>query len=110
MKDAVLEGGLPFKRTYGMDAIDYVGKDARLCEVFRASFRDYNPIFMNKILETYSGFEGLKSLVDVGGSNGSILNMIVSKYPSIKGINFDLAPVIEKSPSILVWATYPICY
>lgn len=82
-----------------MDAIDYVGKDARLCEVFRASFRDYNPIFMNKILETYSGFEGLKSLVDVGGSNGSILNMIVSKYPSIKGINFDLAPVIEKSPS-----------
>ncbi|RVW91599.1 Caffeic acid 3-O-methyltransferase 1 [Vitis vinifera] len=101
LKDAVLEGGLPFKRTYGMDAIDYVGKDARLCEVFRASFRDYNPIFMNKILETYSGFEGLKSLVDVGGSNGSILNMIVSKYPSIKGINFDLAPVIEKSPSIL---------
>ena len=49
MKDAVLEGGLPFKRTYGMDAIDYVGKDARLCEVFRASFRDYNPIFMNNL-------------------------------------------------------------
>ncbi|CBI34619.3 unnamed protein product, partial [Vitis vinifera] len=46
-----------------------------------------------------SGFEGLKPLVDVGGGNGSILNVIVSKYPSIKGINFDLAPVIEKSPS-----------
>ncbi|RVW14911.1 Caffeic acid 3-O-methyltransferase [Vitis vinifera] len=29
LKDAVLEGGLPFKRSYGMDAIDYVGKDAR---------------------------------------------------------------------------------
>ncbi|KAJ9706409.1 hypothetical protein PVL29_001759 [Vitis rotundifolia] len=70
LKDAVLEGGLPFRRTYGMDAIDYVGKDARLCEVSRASFRDYNPIFMNKILATCSGFEGLKSLVDVGGGNG----------------------------------------
>lgn len=55
--------------------------------------------FLWTILETYSGFEGLKSLVDVGGGNGSILNMIVSKYPFINGINFDLAPVIEKSPS-----------
>ncbi|KAI8018579.1 hypothetical protein LOK49_LG04G00696 [Camellia lanceoleosa] len=53
---------------------------------------------MNKILETYNGFEGLNSVVDVGGGNGAILNMIVSKYPTIKGINFDLPQVIEKSP------------
>ncbi|KAL6349293.1 hypothetical protein AAG906_033949 [Vitis piasezkii] len=99
LKDAVLEGGLPFKRSYGMDAIDYVGKDARFFEMLKASNRDYIPMFMNKILETYKGFEGLKSLVDVAGGNGSVLNFIVSRYPSIKGINFDLAPVIEKLPS-----------
>lgn len=82
-----------------MDAIDYVGKDARFFEMLKASNRDYIPMFMNKILETYKGFEGLKSLVDVAGGNGSVLNFIVSRYPSIKGINFDLAPVIEKLPS-----------
>jgi caffeic acid 3-O-methyltransferase len=37
--------------------------------------------------------------VDVGGGNGSILNMIITKYPAIKGINYDLASVVESSPS-----------
>ena len=61
--------------------------------------KDLNPLVMKKILEKYKGFEGLKLLVDVGGGDGTLLNMIISKYPTIKGVNFDLASVIEKSPS-----------
>ncbi|KAE9451946.1 hypothetical protein C3L33_16173, partial [Rhododendron williamsianum] len=99
LKDAVMEGGLPFNRAYGMNAFDYVGNDARCRDLFKSFMGDYNPMFMKQILETYRGFEGLNSIVDVGGGDGAILNMIVSKYPTIKGINFDLAPVIEKSPS-----------
>lgn len=101
MKDAVLEGALPFYKAHGMQAIEYVGKDARFCDVFMGSMKDFNPLLIMKILETYKGFEGLKSLVDVGGGDGSILKMILSKYPTIKGVNFDLASVIEKSPSSL---------
>lgn len=99
LKDAVLEGGIPFNRAYGMDSRDYAGKDPRLRMIFKDAMSDYNSIFMNKILEVYDSFEGLKSVVDVGGGNGTLLNMIVSKYPTIKGINFDLAPLIEKAPS-----------
>ncbi|PON37752.1 O-methyltransferase COMT-type [Parasponia andersonii] len=40
----------------------------------------------------------LTSLVDVGGGDDTILNMIISKYPSIKGFNFDLATILDKSP------------
>ena len=54
---------------------------------------------MKKILETYDGFDGLKTLVDVGGGTGATLNMIVTKHPSIKGINFDLQHVIEDAPA-----------
>ncbi|KAI8003862.1 Flavone 3'-O-methyltransferase 1 [Camellia lanceoleosa] len=54
---------------------------------------------MKKILETYKGFEGLTSLVDVGGGIGTTLTVVVSKYPSIKGINFDLPWVIQSAPS-----------
>lgn len=39
----------------------------------------------------YGGFEGVKTLVDVGGDDGSVLNMIISNYPTVKGINYDLA-------------------
>ncbi|KAM7525969.1 hypothetical protein LguiA_015871 [Lonicera macranthoides] len=61
--------------------------------------RDYNSMFMKKMLEIYGGFEGLKSLVDVGDGDGTILNLIASNYPAIKDTNFDLAQIIEKSPS-----------
>lgn len=61
--------------------------------------KSFNLTFMETILEIYDGFEGVKCLVDVGGGNGSILNMIITKYPAIKGINYDLASVVESSPS-----------
>ncbi|KAG6684673.1 hypothetical protein I3843_12G074900 [Carya illinoinensis] len=99
LKDAVLEGVLPFYKAHGMNMSEFVGKEARLRETFVGSMKGFNQVFMEKILETYKGFEGLKSLVDVGGGDGTILNSIISKYPSIKGVNFDLAYVIEKSPS-----------
>ena len=59
---------------------------------------DYNNTFVEEMWNL-QGFESLNSLVDVGGGNGSILHRIVSKYPAIKGTNFDLSQIIEKSPS-----------
>ncbi|BBG98442.1 O-methyltransferase 1 [Prunus dulcis] len=107
LKDAVLEGGIPFNKAYGMTAFEYHGTDPRFNKVFNRGMADHSTITMKKILETYKGFEGLTSVVDVGGGTGAVLNMIVSKYPSIKGINFDLPHVIEDAPQypgINVWS------
>ncbi|KAF7846675.1 hypothetical protein BT93_L3923 [Corymbia citriodora subsp. variegata] len=98
-EDAVLEGEVPFERAHGMAAPSYLRKEARFSEIFKNSMKEYNKLFMSKIFDKYKGFEGLSSLVDVGGGDGSILSLIISKYPHIKAINFDLASVIEKSPS-----------
>ncbi|XP_061364041.1 caffeic acid 3-O-methyltransferase [Gastrolobium bilobum] len=99
LKDAVLEGGIPFNKAYGMTAFEYHGTDPRFNKVFNKGMSDHSTITMKKILEIYKGFEGLKSLVDVGGGTGAVVNMIVSKYTNIKGINFDLPHVIEDAPS-----------
>lgn len=99
MKDAVLEGGIPFNKAYGMTAFEYHGTDPRFNRVFNRGMSDHSTITMKKILETYKGFEGLNSVVDVGGGTGAVLNMIVSKYPSIRGINFDLPHVIQDAPA-----------
>ncbi|KAJ6887680.1 caffeic acid 3-O-methyltransferase 1 [Populus alba x Populus x berolinensis] len=99
LKDAILEGGIPFNKAYGMTAFEYHGTDPRFNKVFNKGMSDHSTITMKKILETYKGFEGLTSLVDVGGGTGAVVNTIVSKYPSIKGINFDLPHVIEDAPS-----------
>lgn len=104
LKEAVLEGGIPFNKAYGMTAFEYHGTDPRFNKVFNSGMSSHSTITMKKILETYKGFEGLNSVVDVGGGTGATLHMIVSRYPSIKGINFDLPHVIEDAP------TYPGMY
>lgn len=98
MKDAVLDGGVPFNKAYGMTAFEYHGTDQRFNKVFNRGMSDHSTITMKKILDIYKGFEGLNTLVDVGGGVGATINMIVSKHPTIKGINFDLAHVIADAP------------
>uniref|UniRef100_A0A0D2ZZ59 O-methyltransferase C-terminal domain-containing protein n=1 Tax=Brassica oleracea var. oleracea TaxID=109376 RepID=A0A0D2ZZ59_BRAOL len=63
-----------------MSAFEYHGTDLRFNKVFNNGMSYHSTITMKKILETYNGFEGLVSLVDVGGGIGATLKMIVSKY------------------------------
>ncbi|KAL3820207.1 hypothetical protein ACJIZ3_006112 [Penstemon smallii] len=99
LKDAVLEGGIPFNRAHGMGAFEYSALDPRYNKVFNKAMSEQSTILLKKILELYNGFDGLNSLMDVGGGIGATINSIISKYPSIKGINFDLPHVIKDAPS-----------
>ncbi|EXC13660.1 Caffeic acid 3-O-methyltransferase [Morus notabilis] len=99
LKNAVLEGGIPFNKVHGMHAFEYTGVDSRFNSVFNAAMYNHTTIVIKSILNLYKGFEHLKQLVDVGGSLGVTLNQIISKYPHIKGINFDLPHVIGQAPS-----------
>lgn len=98
MTNAILEGGIPFDRAHGSNAFEYPRKDLRFNKVFNAAMHNYTTLFINETLESYKGFEHLKEVVDVGGGLGVTLGAITSKYPSIKGINFDLPHVIEHAP------------
>ncbi|CAN6459963.1 unnamed protein product [Victoria cruziana] len=98
LKDVVLEGGIPFHRAYGINCFDCHNKDPRFNDLFNKAMHHHSALIMKKILETYSGFEGLSSLVDVGGGTGVNLSLITAKHPGIKGINFDLPHIIEAAP------------
>ncbi|KAI3745250.1 hypothetical protein L1987_58360 [Smallanthus sonchifolius] len=52
------------------------------------------------VIESYPEvFEGPKTLVDVGGGDGTAIRLIVEAYPWIKGINFDLPHVVSIAPA-----------
>ncbi|WVZ05470.1 hypothetical protein V8G54_018816 [Vigna mungo] len=89
-----------FKKVHGMSKFEYFGKYLEINHVFNTAMHDICTTHMKKILEVYTGYEGISTLVDVGGGTGQCLKMIISKYPSIKGINFDLPHVIENSSPI----------
>ncbi|GLT65486.1 hypothetical protein SLA2020_379170 [Shorea laevis] len=102
LKDFILEGGDNlFERVHGMTFYEYVSRDPEYNKGFNKTLTNYSKRLMKKILEIYKGFEGVTSLLDVGGGSGAIIDTIVSKYPSIKGTNFDQPHVIQNAP------TYP---
>ncbi|KAK9075133.1 hypothetical protein SSX86_003453 [Deinandra increscens subsp. villosa] len=98
LDDAVVNGGVPFDKVHGAHAFEYPALDKRFNEVFNKAMINHTTIVMKEILKHYCGFDNVKSLVDVGGGLGITLNMIVSKHPTIKGINFDLPHVIKHAP------------
>ncbi|KAL2920665.1 Caffeic acid 3-O-methyltransferase [Bienertia sinuspersici] len=99
LKDAVLEGVTPFVKAYGMDLFEYSGKNSKFYKVFYDGMDHHATTVMKTILETYKGFDGISTLVDVGGATGVTLNMIRSKHPSIKAINFDQPHIIKDAPT-----------
>ncbi|GAB4855050.1 hypothetical protein Ancab_039743 [Ancistrocladus abbreviatus] len=95
LQDAILEGGIPFKLVHGVHAFEYSGLDSRFNKVFNTAMFNLSTIIVKKIIQSYKGFENINVLVDVGGGIGNTLEAITSKYPKIKGINFDLPHVIQ---------------
>ncbi|PIN21984.1 Hydroxyindole-O-methyltransferase [Handroanthus impetiginosus] len=99
LKDAVLGGGNPFERAYGMPIHEYMKSNPDYRRIFQDFMTNYSVMIMKRVCEKYNGFEGLRSIVNVGGGSGVTLDFIISRYPSIHGINFDLPEVIEGAPS-----------
>uniref|UniRef100_A0A0R0J5N8 O-methyltransferase domain-containing protein n=1 Tax=Glycine max TaxID=3847 RepID=A0A0R0J5N8_SOYBN len=84
-------------------------------QLFMAAMTNRATLITKKIVESYKGFENINKLVDVGGGVGATLNIITSKYPHIKGINFDLPHVIEHSSpypesALNVWSMWEEIY
>ncbi|XP_073063175.1 caffeic acid 3-O-methyltransferase 1-like [Primulina eburnea] len=99
LKDSVLDGENTFDKAHKKSFFEHNAVDPRFRMIFHEAMSNDTTIFVKKFVETYDGFEGLESLVDVGGGIGVTLNAIISKHPKIKGINFDLPHTIQHAPS-----------
>ena len=94
----MLEGGIPFDEVHGANTFELPALNASFNEVFNKAMVHHSTIVIKEILKCYHGFDNLKRVVDVGGGLGVTINMIVSKYPFIEGINYDLPHVIRDAP------------
>lgn len=100
LKDAVLDGGIPFNKAYGISSFEYFGKDASCNRLFNDGMKSQTIIITKKLLEFYRGFNDVSVLVDVGGGTGTTLQIITSEHSHIEGINFDLPHVIFRAPPL----------
>lgn len=82
-----------------MHAFEYPELDPGFNDIFNVGMHNHTTIVTKKMLDSYTGFQKFNKLVDVGGGIGVALDFITSKYPHIKGVNFDLPHVIKHAPS-----------
>ncbi|KAL0876015.1 hypothetical protein Bca101_025720 [Brassica carinata] len=94
LKDVILQGTDACVSAHGMKVFEYIASDEQFAEKFNPGMSESSTMFMKKFLEKYKGFEDVNTLVDVGGAAGTLLEVVTSRYPHIKGINFDLPPAI----------------
>ncbi|CAN6702178.1 unnamed protein product [Malus baccata var. baccata] len=96
----VKEGGpYAFKMAHGLEIWDYASQNSEFNKLFNDGMACTARVVMKAILTGYEhGFDGVGSLVDVGGGTGSAVAEIVKSYPNIKGFNFDLPHVVATAP------------
>ena len=91
----------PFKKVNGEGAMSYYAKRPDMINLFGKAIGGMSVPFMKEMLDCYDGFQGVETLVDVGGNYGACLRMIMQKYPTMrKGINYDLPQVVAYAPDI----------
>ncbi|KAL6197419.1 hypothetical protein ACLB2K_033028 [Fragaria x ananassa] len=102
LKCTVLEpGSSPFLKAHGESMYEYMSKKPELCQLFDKVMGVNSYLYFDhKVFEVYKGFEEVKELMDVGGGDGTAIAKIVSIYPHIRGINFNLPSVISQAPNL----------
>ncbi|KAI3833043.1 hypothetical protein MKX03_021321 [Papaver bracteatum] len=99
LRDSKFNGGLPFEKAHGAEIWDFASGNPQFNHLFNDAMRCAAEIIINAVLVKYKdGFNGIESLVDVGGGTGTMITEIVKANPHIRGINFDLPHVVATAP------------
>ncbi|KAJ9550383.1 hypothetical protein OSB04_014428 [Centaurea solstitialis] len=91
---------LPFDAAHGTDLWGFTAGNPEHSKIFDAGMAcDARVGVAAVIAGCPEVFEGLKTMVDVGGGDGTALRLIVEACPWIHGINFDLPHVVAAAPA-----------
>lgn len=90
------EDPTPFHTQNGMTFWDYISHDPKLNRLFNDGMTGDTRLVSSVLIEKCKGvFEGLESLVDVGGGTGTMAMAISKSFPQLKCIVFDLPHVVD---------------
>jgi hypothetical protein len=93
---AVETGQNAFERIYGMPIFEFLSENPEKGRIFDAAMTSIHGRETLPLLDAYD-FSDIELLADIGGGNGSVLTAVLQRYPQLRGLLFDLRPVIERS-------------
>jgi len=96
-----LETGKPgFDKVWGMPIFDYFAQHPDEASHFSNAMVGFHGSEPPTVAEAYD-FEGLQTIVDVGGATGNMLAALLSRHPGLRGVLFDLPHVVRDAPALL---------
>ena len=94
--ESVQTGRAAFDRVHGMRIFDYLGKHPDKAREFGEAMTSISGAENPAVAAAYD-FSKAGTIVDVGGSHGHLLAAILKANPRLKGVLFDMAPVLEQA-------------
>jgi hypothetical protein len=92
----VKTGENPFLKAHGVPLFEYLEKHPEDLKIFGDSMTSVSSTENPAISAAYK-FSGIRTLVDVGGGNGSLLATILKENPKLRGVLFDQASVTARA-------------
>jgi O-methyltransferase domain len=94
----VRTGKQAMEKVYGKGPFGLFEENPEAAAIFNQAMTDISRLDSPAVAEAYS-FEGLHTLVDVGGGHGLLLATILQRHPHLKGTLYEIQPVIEGAKS-----------
>ncbi|HMB29931.1 MAG TPA: methyltransferase [Blastocatellia bacterium] len=97
---SVKTGEIAFDNLFKQNAWEYYAQNPEDASNFNESMRGLTEMVNVAVLEAYD-FSGADKLVDVAGGTGRLISSILSAYPRMRGVLFDLPHVIAEAGPLL---------
>ena len=92
-----IQTGKPaFDHRYGKPIFDWYSEHPEQAKIFDAAMTGFHGEETQRIIDAYD-FSAFKTVVDIGGGNGSVMIPLLNRNPSVRGIIFDLPGVVERT-------------
>ena len=97
---SVRTGEAAFEHVWGMPNWEYRTRNPEANAIFNAAMISSSSRRIGPVIAAYD-FSGIRTVVDVGGGHGAFIAAILSAYPTMRGILFDLPHVVAGAQPLL---------
>ncbi|KAL0376263.1 UNVERIFIED_CONTAM: Acetylserotonin O-methyltransferase [Sesamum calycinum] len=98
---ALMNGTSAFEAAHGEHVWKYTAENPGHSKLFNDGVACHARLAMSTIVhQCPEAFNGIRSLVNVGGGDGTALHVLVKACPWIRGINFDLPHVVSVAQNV----------
>jgi hypothetical protein len=97
---SVQTGETAFEHVFGLPFFDYFTRNPEQGEAFHGTMATLSRVIAGAVVAAYD-FSGLRTVVDIGGGQGTLLATILKANPHTSGLLFDLPEVIPGARALM---------